>query len=143
MLFLQKIRERFSPFPSRLIKMKDRPAILYVDDEETNLLLFQIAFEGAREVLLANSPDEGLIKLIENKERIISVISDMHMPKMNGVQFINEAKKTLNTIPYFILSGYAYNDEIDTALKEKKILKFFTKPFDRAEIEGYLNKINN
>ena len=138
-----RVQGRLSPSPSRSARMKDRPAILYVDDEETNLLLFQMAFEGARDVLIANSPNEGLIKLTENKERIISVISDMHMPKMNGVQFINEARKILNTIPYFILSGYSYNDEVDAALKEKKILKFFTKPFDRAEIEEYLNKINN
>ncbi|MBC6401633.1 MAG: response regulator [Ekhidna sp.] len=123
--------------------MKDRPVILYVDDEETNLLLFRMAFENGREVLLANSPNEGLIKLTENRERITAVISDMHMPKMNGVQFVNEARKELNTIPYFILSGYFYDDEIDLALKEKKILKFFTKPFDKAEIEGYLNETNS
>jgi len=118
--------------------MKDRPAILYVDDEDTNLLLFRIAFENGREVLLANSPEEGLIKLRENKDRIRAVISDMHMPKMNGVQFVEEAKKQSDKIPYYILSGYSYNDEIDLALKNQKIKKFFTKPFDRNEIESSL-----
>ena len=63
----------------------------------------------------------------------------MHMPKMNGVQFIEKAQEQINDIPYFILSGYAFNDEIDQALKENKIQKFFTKPFDRSEIEHHLN----
>ena len=116
-----------------------RPAILYVDDEETNLLLFRLAFENGREVLLANSPYEGLMKLSENKDRIVAVLSDMHMPEMNGVQFINEARKELKEIPYYILSGYSYNDEIDRALKEKKIEKFFTKPFNKTEIERFLS----
>jgi len=115
--------------------MKDRPAILYVDDEDTNLLLFRIAFENDREVLLANSPEEGLIKLMENKARIKAVISDMNMPTMNGVQFVEEAKKRISDIPYFILSGYSYSDEIDVALKSRMIEKFFTKPFNRKEIE--------
>lgn len=119
--------------------MSEKPAILYIDDEEANLLLFKIAFEGARDVLIANSPEEGLQKLEENQTRIRAVISDMHMPKMNGVQFIEKAQEKVSNIPYFILSGYAFNDEIDEALKQNKIQKFFTKPFDRSEIEHHLN----
>ena len=118
--------------------MSERPAILYVDDEDTNLLLFRIAFGSKRDVLLANSPEEGLQKLIENKGRITAVISDMHMPKMNGVQFVEEAKKQRDDIPYFILSGFSYDEQIDSALKEKKIERFFTKPFDQGEIENQL-----
>ena len=118
--------------------MSAKPAILYVDDEEANLLLFRISFEGDRDVLVANSPEEGLLKLEENRERIKAVISDMHMPKMNGVQFIKKAREMVKNIPYYILSGYAFNDEIDQALKSKTIAKFFTKPFDRSEIENHL-----
>lgn len=118
--------------------MSDKPAVLYIDDEEANLLLFRFSFEGKREVLVANSPEEGLKKLEENKGRIKAVISDMHMPKMNGVQFIEKAKELVSDIPYYILSGYAFNDEIDKALRQNTIQKYFTKPFDRAEIESYL-----
>lgn len=119
--------------------MSEKPAILYIDDEEANLLLFRISFEGKREVLVANSAEEGLKKLEENKDRIRAVISDMNMPKMNGVQFVEKAQETVRNIPYFILSGYAFNDEIDQALQHNTIQKFFTKPFDRAEIERHLN----
>ena len=119
--------------------MSERQAILYVDDEDTNLLLFRIAFEGKHEVLLANSPEEGLIKLEENSHRIKAVISDMHMPNMNGIQFIERAQEKLKEVPYYILSGFAYNESIDAALNEKKIQKFFTKPFDRIEIESHID----
>ncbi len=122
--------------------MTQRPAILYVDDEEANLILFRISFEGAREVLIANSPGEGLQKLEENKGRIKAVISDMNMPDMNGIQFIEKAQETVNNIPYYILSGYAFNNEIDEALQQNTIKRFFTKPFDRTEIESYLNGTN-
>ena len=122
--------------------MSEKPAILYVDDEEANLLLFRISFEGEQEILLANTPEDGLKKLKEHQSRIRAVISDMHMPKMNGVQFIQKAKETVNDIPYFILSGYTFNDEIDDALRQNVIKKFFTKPFSRAEIEEQLKAVN-
>ena len=118
--------------------MSEKPAILYVDDEEANLLIFRVSFEGERDILLASSPEEGLVKLAENKGRIMAVISDMHMPQMNGVEFVHKAQETINDIPYYILSGYAFNEEIDDALKRKKIRKFFTKPFDKEEIERHL-----
>ncbi len=120
--------------------MNDKPVILYVDDEEANLLIFRISFEEKREVLLARSPEEGLEKLAENKNRIKAVISDMHMPKMNGVEFIRQAQQTLDDIPYFILSGYAFNEDIDEALKQNTIKRFFTKPFNKDEIEKHLKE---
>ncbi len=120
--------------------MSEKPTILYVDDEEANLLIFKVSFEGEREILLANSPEEGLVKLAENKGRIKAVISDMHMPQMNGVEFVLKAQETIDDIPYFILSGYAFNEEIDNALKGEKIKKFFTKPFDKEEIEKSLDE---
>ncbi|WP_436514482.1 response regulator [Ekhidna sp. To15] len=123
--------------------MTDKPAILYVDDEEANLLLFRISFEGERDVLVASSPEEGLLKLEENRNRVRAVISDMNMPKMNGIEFIEKAQETIKDIPYYILSGYAFNDEIEQALQRNTIQKFFTKPFDRAEIETYLSNSNN
>ena len=122
--------------------MSQKPAILYVDDEEANLILFRMTFEGERDVLLANSPEEGLKKLEENRERIQAVISDMRMPEMNGVQFVTKARESVNDIPYYILSGYAFDAEIDDALQTSKIKEFFTKPFNRDEIESHLKKTN-
>ena len=118
--------------------MSQKPAVLYVDDEEANLILFRMTIEGEREVLLASSAEEGLQKLEENKERILAVISDMRMPKMNGIQFILKAQEFVSDIPYFILSGYAFDAEIDSALRKQTINEFFTKPFNREEIESHL-----
>ena len=109
--------------------------ILYVDDEETNLFLLRVTFESKYKVLTANSGEEGLNKLEEHKDEIIVVISDMSMPGMNGVEFIKKAKENHSQISYFILTGYDYNDQIDEALKSNVIQKFFTKPFDAAQIE--------
>ena len=109
--------------------------VLYVDDEDSNLFIFERTFEEKYNVLTAMSAKLGLAKLEEHATQIIVVISDMRMPVMNGIEFIKIAKEKYKNIAYFILTGFDYNDEIQEALKSKLIHKFFTKPFDINEID--------
>lgn len=110
-------------------------SVLYVDDEEPNLFLFKVSFEDKYEIFTSSSGPEGLEKLAHAHNEIIVVISDMNMPEMNGVEFVRKAREQYAEIGYFILTGYDYNDEIDEAIKEKVVNKFFTKPFDQQQIE--------
>ena len=110
--------------------------ILYVDDEETNLFLFNLHLESKYKVITAISGEEGLAKLDNNHSDIIVVISDMNMPNMNGIEFIKKAKENYANVTYFILTGFDFNDEIEDALKANVIQEFFTKPFDAQQIEA-------
>ncbi|MCP4457275.1 MAG: response regulator [Cytophagales bacterium] len=109
--------------------------VLYVDDEDVNLFLFSRTFESTYNVLTARSGAEGLGILEANKEEIIVVISDMKMPEMNGIEFITKAKNQFKNVSYFILTGFAHNNEIEVALKTGLIQRFFIKPFDVSEIQ--------
>lgn len=113
--------------------------ILYVDDEEANLFIFEKMFEAKYNVLTASSASKGLEQLEKYSSDIIVVISDMRMPLMNGVEFIRKAKSIYSNIAYFILTGFDFNDEIEEALKTQLIHKFFTKPFDMSEIESAIS----
>jgi len=108
--------------------------ILYVDDEYFNTLVFEESFNQNFDVIVAESGAEGLIKL-QNHPAINIVISDMKMPVMDGLQFITAAKKEFPNIPCFLLSGYNITNEIQEALKNKLIVKYFSKPFEVDIIE--------
>jgi response regulator RpfG family c-di-GMP phosphodiesterase len=109
--------------------------ILYVDDEDINLFLFERSFQSIYTILTASSGEEGLKKLEEKPNDIIVVISDMRMPGMDGIEFIRKAKAIHKNIAYFILTAFDYSEEINDALKENLINKFFTKPFDIEQIK--------
>lgn len=120
--------------------------VLYVDDEEINLFLFERSFKNLYNIITATSAEEGLKSLESHAHDIIVVISDMRMPGMSGLDFIRAAKSKYDNIAYFILTAFDYNEEINKALDEKLINKFFTKPFDteaiRSAIENALNDLN-
>ncbi len=117
--------------------MSKQPEItlLYVDDEDPNLFLFRANFEDKYHVLTAKSGKEGLKVLENHHNEIIVVISDMRMPEMNGIDFIKNARKHYDKIHYYILTAYEYNVDIARALDDNVINRYFTKPFNAAEIE--------
>jgi two-component system, response regulator, stage 0 sporulation protein F len=114
--------------------MKERLKLIYVDDEEMNRQLFRLLFEKKYEVITAES---GVIALtlLENHPDIVAVISDMKMPTMSGIEFIQKARIKFPYIKFFILTGYDITAEIQEALKTNLILNKFRKPFNFNEID--------
>jgi response regulator RpfG family c-di-GMP phosphodiesterase len=107
--------------------------ILYVDDEATNLFLFQELLKMDFEVVTALSGREGIGIIKENAD-IGVVFSDMKMPGMNGIEFLSEARGLLSEVPFYILTGFEVTESIRTALDNGLILKYFKKPMDLQEI---------
>ena len=114
--------------------MDAKKKILYVDDEEVNLLIFEKIFEKNYKVVTANSGEKGL-KLLEDQPDTTVVISDMKMPLMSGLEFIQEAKSKFSDIKYFILTAFHTNEEIREAMEKNLINNCFTKPLDFNQID--------
>jgi len=114
--------------------MTSKPKILYVDDEEINLQIFELYFEDKYEILTA----EDGIKALDMLDRHIDiniVVSDMRMPLMNGIEFVEKAKIKYPNMNFFILSGYELNPELREALDKQLITNYFKKPLDINEID--------
>jgi response regulator RpfG family c-di-GMP phosphodiesterase len=118
-------------------------SILYLDDEDINLFIFEANFKNKFNVITANSPIVALELLDSHKDEIIAVISDMRMPLMNGIEFIKKARSIHENIQYYILTGFDHNTEIEEAVDNKIVNKYFIKPFDVNEIETEINRVIN
>ncbi len=114
--------------------------ILYVDDEDVNLFLFQHTMDSHFNILTASSGAEGL-DILESNEEIVAVVSDMSMPEMDGVEFIGTAKPKFPKLYYLILTGYSFNQEIKDAVDSGMVSGFFTKPFEVDELQGAINTL--
>ena len=117
-----------------------RHTILFVDDEIINLFVLEKRFESDYNVLTAESGQDALRIIEENKGTLNAIISDLRMPEMDGLQLIDKAKPNLVDIPCFLLTGYDRNKQIEDAISSKKVVYMFKKPFDYNEIDSVLKE---
>ncbi|MEP0985878.1 response regulator [Ekhidna sp.] len=118
-----------------------RKTILFIDDEVINLFVLKKRFETEYDVLTAESAEDALVKIEENKSVLDAIISDLRMPGMDGLQLIDKIKPELVDVPCFLLTGYELNEQIEGAISSKKIQHMFKKPFDYNEIDSELKKM--
>lgn len=121
--------------------MKTKPIVLCVDDELNVLKSYQRALRNEPYTLVvASSGAEALAAFTQNPA--VLVISDFRMPGMNGVELLDQIKKTAPETICVILSGYADELTIDSAIRSGAIAKFILKPIEndvlRQEIKTLL-----
>ena len=114
-------------------------SILVVDDDPiaAEALRYTLTTCGY-DVTVAGDGIEALDYVRTGNYRI--VISDVEMPKMNGIEFVREAKSKHKDAAYFILTGFDFNADIEEAIEEGLIIKYFTKPFDQNLIRSYIEE---
>ncbi len=108
--------------------------IIIVDDDSivTSALKMLLKLEGFENTEFYNSPFEALeaIKL----EKPDLVLSDFLMPKMNGIEFLSEAKKTHDDLTMILLTGYADKENAIKAINEVGIYRYLEKPWDNDDL---------
>jgi len=112
--------------------------ILIVDDEESfrNVLTVILKKEGY-EVEGAANGEEGLNKISDSA--FDHILCDIRMPQMDGLEFLQEAKKAGVETPIIMMSAYG---TIDTAIEAMKLgaYDYISKPFKPDEIILTLKK---
>jgi len=84
-------------------KMKSKPKILVVDDEDMVLRLVEAMLAPEDyEVVLAHSGEEGLEKIRETRPNV--VLLDIMMPGMNGYEVLRILRQRYN-IPVIMLTA--------------------------------------
>ncbi len=119
-------------------KPKSLPPILYVDDEEDNLTVFNSAFRRDYEVHLALSGQEGLE--IMKKHPIQMIITDQRMPEMTGIQFLEKIIPDYPDCIRMILTGFSDIEAIIQAINTGRVYRYITKPWSKEELKINIDK---
>ena len=112
----------------------EKGKIVVVDDEKIVTSAFKALFkvEGYSDIHLFNSPEDALSFLKENIPDLI--ISDFIMPKMNGLEFLTEAKKLYPEVSMILLTGYADKENAIKAINEIGLYRYIEKPWDNDDL---------
>lgn len=123
------------PKQRKVVKYDRESHLLIIDDDETLLKFFKIHLNRYfSRVTVVATPKDG-IKIIKNKDVDI-VLADIVMPKMNGFEFTEKAKKIDITIPVLLISGAELDDDEEEALTEAD--GYLSKPFDVDELHDFI-----
>lgn len=114
----------------------DKPTVLYIDDEEDNLVVFRSAFRRDFNVLVSTSPEEGLAMV--EKDDIPLVITDQRMPGMTGIEFLEKLPENNESVR-MILTGFSDVEIIIEAINKCNIYRYLTKPWDKSELMHTIN----
>lgn len=112
--------------------------ILIVDDEQDNIDAFRFNFRKGFTIDSANGGHEALEKLETNTYALI--VTDQRMPKMTGVELLEQAAALSPETLGIILTAYTDVDVLVDAINLGRIHRYVTKPWDAAEMRGVLTQ---
>ena len=116
-----------------MVPSNPKYSVLYIDDEEHNLISFKSTFRREYDIHVATSGKAGL-EIMEQHD-INLVITDQRMPEMTGVEFLEKIKLQYPDCIRMIMTGFSDMEAIIQAINKGNIYRYISKPWNRAELK--------
>jgi len=112
--------------------------ILAVDDEPHMRRLLEISLRQAGYRALSAGNGREALELIQ-QQQIDLVVSDLHMPGMNGLQLLEALRKQYERLPFIMVTAQG---EIKTAVEAMKLgaSDYILRPFELETLEIAIQK---
>jgi DNA-binding NtrC family response regulator len=114
-------------------------SILFVDDEENILESMKREFRLAPYTLLFALSGPRALDILRTTT-VSVIVSDMRMPMMDGVTFLQKAKKAQPKTVRIILSGHADMQTVLQAVESGDIWRFLVKPWEHGDLVETVKK---
>ncbi|MCV6622131.1 MAG: response regulator [Cellvibrionaceae bacterium] len=113
-------------------------SVLFVDDEPNVLKAFRRTLRGEFDIHLADS-GEAALKQLSAGTTFSVIVSDMQMPEMNGIEFLEKSKEIQPNAIRIMLTGNADQQTAIDAINQGNIFKFINKPSSPQIVSEVLN----
>lgn len=112
--------------------------ILLVDDKSSMRKVLRQTLEGDGNTILEAEDGEKALEVVKSKH-VDVIISDIKMPKLDGMSLLKMIKELDNEIVVIIMTAYA---TIETAVEAMKLgaYDYITKPFSTEQVKITIDK---
>ena len=115
--------------------------ILFVDDEATVRNVARAVLQHLNfHPLIAGDGTDGLMQATQHRTEIRAIITDLHMPRMDGLAFVREVRLLLPSVPILVASG-RMDDEEASEMAALGVAGRLDKPFNQAQLAEALEGI--
>jgi len=121
-----------------------RRAVLIVEDAETCASTLEILFSSIRDLkILTAATAEQAWKFLEDRgENIQAIVTDLHMPGMDGFDLIDRvrANQRHSTLPIVVITG-STDPDVPERLRRCGVDAIFAKPYSPALVREKLEQL--
>jgi response regulator RpfG family c-di-GMP phosphodiesterase len=114
----------------------DRISVLYLDDDEGNLTVFESSFLRFFDIHTASQPGQAMQVLATKPIDII--LTDQRMPEMTGIEFLSTIMPTYPEAIRMIVTAYTDIEVVVQAINECGIYRYVTKPWNKDDLKQTL-----
>lgn len=109
-------------------------SILYVEDDELIRIQTQTVFEKIfKTVFVGIDGEDGLRLYKEKKNEIDVVVTDINMPKLNGLEMVEKINEITTNIPVIVTTAHTDSSYLMNAININ-VDKYIAKPFQVKEL---------
>jgi two-component system response regulator AtoC len=119
------------------VKTQQRTVLIVEDEANMRRVLCALLERDGFRTLQA--PDGSAALELLQRESVDAILTDLRMPKMNGLELLEHVRRTLPEIPVVMLTAHGTVGSAVEALKQGAF-DYLTKPFDPDEIRSVIEK---
>ena len=110
--------------------------VLYVDDDETNLLVFEATLRSSCRVLCVQGGEEAL-RVLE-REEVAVLVTDQRMPRMTGVELLEATARGYPDVVRILVTAYTELDAAIAAINRGQVSRYVRKPWTPGELRAVI-----
>lgn len=112
-----------------------KPTLLIVDDENDIRYTLNLLFQSVGVNCISAADGESALELVQQYHPIDAIISDINMPNMDGIEFLEKMRQVGIYIPLVFLSGRASKQDAVRAL-QLGAHDFIEKPYEVMKLKA-------
>jgi two-component system NtrC family sensor kinase len=110
--------------------------VLFVDDDEANLIVCEAACAGDFEVLTATSAEAAMAHM--RREEVGVIIADQRMPGTSGVELLERVRIEYPDTVRLLITAYSDVQAAVAAINRGRVRRYLRKPWEPDELRAEL-----
>jgi len=106
--------------------------VLFVDDDESNCLLFEATMEDHFAIEVATSAEAALAIIAQGEIDVL--LTDHRMPGMSGVELCERVAESHPHIERLLVTAYVDTTSAVAAINQARVSRYLSKPWDPDEL---------
>jgi len=120
------------------MKAADRPILIVDDDPQMRLAMKEAMQRLGYSAVICDSGEDALRRLGQSNYAL--VVTDMKMPRMDGLMFLKEVRRRVGGLPVLVITGFGTVENAVETMKEGAT-DYLMKPFSFETLKKTIDSI--